>query len=104
MFQMENVECSSRKSLPNVRQTAICHSAGSRDRFAPVLFRPALSMVLCEDNLVAVPPKHQNVPLFRAKKFAKAEQFEVGLIGSTIVRRHIGIEQANPDTLTTVRP
>src|SRR5467141_2093728 len=60
-------------------------------------FHPAwLSrMVFREEDLRAIPPEHQNVPLFRAEKSTKAQQFAIGVIGRTIVRRHICIEKPN---------
>src|SRR5580700_8779597 len=57
-------------------------------------FHPAwLSRVLLhEEDLRAVPPEHQNVPLLRAEKSTKTQQFAVGLVGRTIVRGHICIK------------
>src|SRR6266536_3260107 len=52
-------------------------------------------MLFREEDLRAVPPEHQNVPLFRAEKSTKAQQFAVGVIGRTIVSGHICIEKPN---------
>src|SRR6266540_5966779 len=64
-------------------------------------FHPAWlpRMLFREENLRAVPPEHQNVPLFRAKKSTKAQQFAVGVIGRTIVRGHICIEKPNSQAI-----
>src|SRR3984893_18961055 len=60
-------------------------------------FHPAwLSrMLFAEEDLRAIAPKHQNVPLFRAEKSTKAQQLAVGSIGFAIVRRHVCIEKPN---------
>src|SRR6266542_4451299 len=60
-------------------------------------FNPArLSrMLLREEDLWAIPPEHQNVPLFWAEKSTKAQQFAVGVIGLTIARGHVCIEKPN---------
>src|SRR5580704_9765277 len=52
-----------------------------------------------EVDLGAVPPEHQNVPLLRAKKSTKVQQFAVGVIGRTIVRGHVRIEKPNPHAI-----
>src|SRR5229473_2025920 len=60
-------------------------------------FHPAwLSrMLFREEDLRAVSPEHQNVPLFRAEKSTKTQQLAVGLIRRTIVRGHICIKKPN---------
>jgi len=61
-------------------------------------FHPAwLSrMLLPEENLRAVPPEHQNVPLFWAEKPTKTQQCAIRLIGCMIVGGHICIKKPNP--------
>ena len=51
--------------------------------------------MLRENDLQPVSPHHQNVSPFGTEETTKVQQFAIGLIGSLIVRCHIGVEQLN---------